>query len=127
MSFWGGFDPKTGGIIDRRHPQSGINLAGRVVLMRESRGSGTAPGSLAEAIRLGTAPAAIVLVTPDLNLAIGAAVGRLYGRGLPVVTVTEDRHALAEVLNRIAPMARSSHGAVGSRQQQQAAGSRRRQ
>jgi uncharacterized protein len=59
--------------------------------MRESRGSGTAPGSLAEAIRLGTAPAAIVLVTPDLNLAIGAAVGRqLYGRGVPVVTVAEE-------------------------------------
>jgi predicted aconitase/predicted aconitase with swiveling domain len=91
LSFWGGFDPRTGRIIDRRHPQSGVSLAGRIVLMRESRGSGTAPGSLAEAIRLGTAPAAIVLVTPDLNLAIGAAVGRrLYGRGLPVVTVKDD-------------------------------------
>jgi uncharacterized protein len=98
LSFWGGFDPKTSRIIDRRHPQSGVNLAGRVVLMRESRGSGTAPGSLAEAIRLGTAPAAIVLVTPDLNLAIGAAVGRrLYGRGVPVLTVTDDQlDALAE-------------------------------
>ena len=92
LSFWGGFDPKTGRIIDRRHPQSGVSLSGTIVLMRESRGSGTAPGSLAEAIRLGTAPAAIVLVTPDLNLAIGAAVGRrLYGRGLPVVTVTDDQ------------------------------------
>jgi len=40
-----------------------------------------------------------VLVTPDLNLAIGAAVGRrLYGRALPVVTVTDDQlDALAEV------------------------------
>jgi predicted aconitase/predicted aconitase with swiveling domain len=98
LSFWGGFDPRTGRIIDRRHPQSGVSLTGRIVLMRESRGSGTAPGSLAEAIRLGTAPAAIVLVTPDLNLAIGAAVGRrLYGRALPVVTVTDDQlDALAE-------------------------------
>jgi predicted aconitase with swiveling domain len=91
LSFWGGFDPRTGTIIDRHHPQSGAKLARRIVLMRESRGSGTAPGSLAEAIRLGTAPAAIVLVTPDLNLAIGAAVGKqLYGRGVPVVTVGED-------------------------------------
>ena len=31
LELLGGFDPKTGGIIDRRHPQSGINLAGRVV------------------------------------------------------------------------------------------------
>ena len=82
--------------------------------MRESRGSGTAPGSLAEAIRLGTAPAAIVLVTPDLNLAIGArSDGGLYGRGLPVVTVTEDQRSMRSpkrLSSPSRPMARSSHG-----------------
>jgi predicted aconitase with swiveling domain len=113
LSFWGGFDPKTGRIIDRRHPQSGASLAGRIVLMRESRGSGTAPGSLAEAIRLGTAPAAIVLVTPDLNLAIGAAVGRrLYGRGVPVLTVTDDQlDALADARD----LAIGTDGAIAAR------------
>ena len=91
LSFWGGFDPRTGRIIDHHHRQFGTTLAGAIVMMRESRGSGTATGALAEAIRLGTAPAAIVLVTPDLNLAIGAKVGRwLYGRGPPVIVLSED-------------------------------------
>ena len=32
LSLWGGMDPATGTVIDRRHPQSGQDLAGRVVL-----------------------------------------------------------------------------------------------
>ncbi|NNF69941.1 MAG: DUF126 domain-containing protein, partial [Acidimicrobiia bacterium] len=31
LSFWGGFDPSTGCIIDKAHPQAGVSLAGRVV------------------------------------------------------------------------------------------------
>ena len=55
-----------------------------VALMFETRGSGTAPGAIAEAIRRGTAPAAIIMVRPDINLAVGAAVAEaLYGRGCP--------------------------------------------
>jgi len=116
LSLWGGFDPRTGTVIDRHHPQSGANLAGRIVLMRESRGSGTAPGSLAEAIRLGTAPAAIVLVTPDLNLAIGAAVGKqLYGRGVPVATVAEDQFDALLDAERLA-IAADGAIVIGSRQ-----------
>ena len=58
--------------------------------MRESRGSGSAPGSLAEAIRLGTGPAGIILVEPDINLAIGAAVAHtLYGKSCPVLALSE--------------------------------------
>ena len=30
LSFWGAVDPLTGQIIDRRHPQFGINLSGRI-------------------------------------------------------------------------------------------------
>lgn len=88
LSFWGGFDPASGVIIDQHHPQRGANLTGKIVLMRESRGSGTSPGTIAEAIRLGTAPAAIVLVEPDINLAIGAmTAAELYHRHCPVLAV----------------------------------------
>ncbi len=90
LSFWGAYDPRTGIIIDVRHPQCGACLMGTILLMRESRGSGSAPGSLAEAIRLGTAPAAIILVEPDINLAVGAAVAHsLYGKSCPVLAVAE--------------------------------------
>ena len=90
LSFWGAFDPRTGLIIDVHHPQRGKSLSGKILMMRETRGSGTAPGGMAEAIRLGTAPAAIILVKPDINLTIGAMVAEtLYGRGCPIIAVGE--------------------------------------
>ena len=70
LSFWGAFDPETGTIIDVHHPQRGCCLKDVILMMRESRGSGSAPGAIAEAIRRGTAPAAIILIAPDINLAI---------------------------------------------------------
>ncbi len=89
LSFWGGFDPRTGVIIDIHHPQRGQCLAGKILMMVESRGSGSAPGNLAEAIRLGTAPAAIILVQPDINLAVGARVAEtLYGKACPILAAT---------------------------------------
>lgn len=93
LSFWGAFDPRTGVIIDVHHPQRGSSVKGTILLMRESRGSGSAPGALAEAIRLGTAPAAIILVTPDINLAIGAEVAEtLYGRTCVILAVKPDEY-----------------------------------
>ena len=89
LSFWGAFDPRSGKIIDTHHPQCGVTLSGSILLMRESRGSGTAPGAIAEAIRRGNAPAAIILITPDINLAVGAAVAtRLYGKPCPILAVS---------------------------------------
>ncbi len=86
LSFWGGVDPATGEVIDVRHPQRGANVAGRVLVMAGGRGSSSSSSVLAEAVRAGTAPAAIVLAEPDPILALGAIVAReLYGRAVPVV------------------------------------------
>jgi uncharacterized protein len=93
LSFWGAFDPRTGVIIDVHHPQRGHCVKDTILLMRESRGSGSAPGALAEAIRLGTAPAAIVLIIPDINLAIGAEVAEtLYGSTCAILAVKPDEY-----------------------------------
>jgi uncharacterized protein len=99
LSFWGAYDPRTGCIVDTHHPQSGACLGGHILLLRETRGSGGTPGGIAEAIRLGTAPLGIILITPDINLAIGAAVAaRLYGNQCPVLAVTAaDYHVLTAV------------------------------
>jgi uncharacterized protein len=103
LSFWGAFDPRTGCIVDTHHRQRGTCLTGKVLMMRESRGSGTAPGAIAEAIRLGTAPLALILVTPDINLAIGAAVAaRLYGTRCPVISVNSDDYAILTQNSRLA-------------------------
>ena len=103
LSFWGAFDPRFGQIVDTHHAQCGAMLAGKILLMRESRGSGTAPGAIAEAIRLGTAPSAIILVMPDINLAIGAAVAaKLYGNQCPVLAVTEIQYQSITAVQHIA-------------------------
>jgi predicted aconitase with swiveling domain len=88
LSFWGGLDPATGDLIDTHHPQLGANLAGRVVVMPSGRGSSSSSSVLAEALRAGTGPAAIVLRDPDEIVALGAVVAReLYGIETPVVMV----------------------------------------
>lgn len=94
LSFWGGYDPATGVVIDRHHPARGQKLAGTVLLMPSGRGSSSASGALAEAIRLGTEPAAIVLKDPDAILVIGAMVAEaLYGRSCPIVVLREHDYA----------------------------------
>lgn len=86
LSFWGGFDASTGRIIDVHHPQHGASLTGRVVVMPGGRGSSSSASVLAEAVRAGTAPAALILGEPDLIVAVGAVVANeLYGVNLPVV------------------------------------------
>lgn len=94
LSLWGGMDPATGILIDVHHPQRGANLAGRVVVMPSARGSSSSASVLAEAVRAGTAPLAIVLGEPDLILAIGsAAAEELYRVIVPVVVLPAEELA----------------------------------
>jgi uncharacterized protein len=93
LSFWGAYDPRSGSIVDTHHPQSGLCLSGHILLLPETRGSGGTPGGIAEAIRRGTAPLGIILKTPDINLAIGAAVAaHLYRNQCPVLAVPPDNY-----------------------------------
>jgi predicted aconitase with swiveling domain len=88
LSFWGGIDADTGALIDTHHPQHGASVAGRILIMPSGRGSSSSSYVLAEAIRAGTAPAAVVLREPDGIVALGAIVAReLYGTLVPVVVL----------------------------------------
>ena len=65
--------------------------------MPSGRGSCSSASVLAEAVRAGTAPAAILLGEPDLILTIGAAVAEeLYGTIVPVVVLPEEEFAAIE-------------------------------
>ncbi|HEY8567345.1 MAG TPA: DUF126 domain-containing protein [Beijerinckiaceae bacterium] len=86
LSFWGGLDATTGEIIDRWHPQRGEVVSGRVLVMSAGRGSSSGSSVLAEALRAGTGPIGIVLLTRDAIVTVGAMVAaELYGRACPVV------------------------------------------
>ena len=88
LSFWGGSDVATGEITDVHHPQRGISAAGRVLALAGSRGSSSSSTVLAEQIRRGVAPAAILLRGPDAIVALAAIVAReLYAIDVPVVVL----------------------------------------
>jgi predicted aconitase with swiveling domain len=94
LSLWGGLDPATGEVIDPHHPQRGLSLVGRVVVMPAARGSSSSSSVLAEAARAGVAPAAILLGEPDLILAIGSVVAaELYGVQVPVLVLPPEELA----------------------------------
>ncbi len=90
LSFWGGFDARTGNIIDAHHPQRGLCVAGRFLILPESRGSAGTPAGVAEAIRHGVGPVAIALGKADVNVAVGAMVAAaLYGIEVPVLVIAD--------------------------------------
>ncbi|MGO4689890.1 aconitase X swivel domain-containing protein [Glaciibacter sp. 2TAF33] len=94
LSFWGGTDLTTGVITDVHHPQHGLPLAHRVLVMTASRGSSSSSSVLAEQIRLGVAPAAILLASRDAIVTLGAlAAAEVYGIRLPILLL--DAGALA--------------------------------
>jgi predicted aconitase with swiveling domain len=94
LSFWGGYSPETGLITDVSHPQHGESLTGRIVVMPHGRGSSSSSAVLAEALRLGTGPRAIVLGEPDQIVVTGVLVARkLYAIECPVVVGTVPRDA----------------------------------
>jgi hypothetical protein len=90
LSFWGGYDAVQGCVIESGHPQCGARLAGRVMLMERAKGSSSSSSVLAEAIRNGTGPAALVMRERDLIVGLGCIVAsELYGLHVPVVVVCE--------------------------------------
>ena len=89
LSFWGGVDRRTGEIIDVHHPQHGRALAGRVLVMRAGRGSSSGSSVLAEVLRNGTGPAAVLLAETDLILSLGViAAAEVYGLRCPVAVLS---------------------------------------
>jgi predicted aconitase with swiveling domain len=102
LSLWGGLDPASGEVIEPRHPQRGISLAGRVVVMAEARGSSSSSSVLAEAARAGVAPAAVLLAAPDLILAVGAAVAdELYRVQIPIAVLVDSELAELRTGDRV--------------------------
>lgn len=91
LSFWGGYDAETGRIIDRRHPLAGETGTGAVLALPATRGSSTTAAVLLEAIRRGTAPAALITLGVDGFLSLASFVGEeMYDRVPPLLAVDEE-------------------------------------
>lgn len=91
LSFWGGFCPHTGQIIDRRHELSGVIATGRVFVFPQGKGSSTSSATLLESIKTGAAPAAIINLKVDPILALGSIVAdELYHETIPIVVLVKE-------------------------------------
>jgi predicted aconitase with swiveling domain len=102
ISFWGGVDEQTGEIIDVHHPQHGASVARRILVMPGGRGSSSSSSVLAELIRAGAGPTAILLGERDPIIALGAAVAEtLYGVTVPVLVLPPDEYARATGARRL--------------------------
>src|SRR5215208_6297956 len=89
LSFWGGYDWRTGEIIDRRHSLSGSIAKDKILVIPFTRGSSTTTAVLLEAIRARTAPAAIITTETDFFFALASVVAEeLYALPLPLVALT---------------------------------------
>ena len=97
LSFWGGFDSRTGCVTEPTHPQYGMCLSQKIVVMESGRGSSSSSSVLAEAIRFGTAPAAFLLLEVDTILATGALVAaELYQLDCPIMVLAAQEWAKLE-------------------------------
>jgi predicted aconitase with swiveling domain len=102
LSFWGGYDHRNGEITDRRHPLSGSIAAGRVLVVPFSRGSSTTTAVLLEAIRSGTAPAAIITTNVDSFFSLASIVAdEMYDSPIPIICVSPDDAAALRSGDRI--------------------------
>jgi predicted aconitase with swiveling domain len=94
LSFWGGYDYRTGEITDRRHPLSGVRAAGRVLAVPFTRGSSTTTAVLLEAVRAQTAPVAILTTGVDSFFALASiAADEMYGQPIPIVALAAEDFA----------------------------------
>ena len=102
LSFWGGYDWKTGEIIDRRHPLSGAHAAGKILAIPFTRGSSTTTAVLLEAIRAKTAPVGIITTATDFFFALASVVAdEMYSTSIPLVAISESDFARLQTGDQI--------------------------
>ena len=93
VSFWGGVDHH-GEIIDVHHAQHKAKMTNKILVMPSGRGSSSATAVLAELIRTGDGPLAIVMLQCDTILVIGALVSaEIYDISLPIVELDQEQYA----------------------------------
>ena len=102
LSFWGGYDFHSGEIIDRHHPLAGQRAAGRILAVPCSKGSSTTTAVLLEAVRAGTAPAAMITTGVDSFFALASIVADvMYAKSFPVIALEPNDFAVLRTGMRI--------------------------
>jgi predicted aconitase with swiveling domain len=109
VSFWGGVDHH-GEIIDVHHAQHKAKMTNKILVMPSGRGSSSATAVLAELIRTGDGPLAIVMLQCDTILVIGALVSaEIYDISMPIVQLDQEQYDQLSDGMRVTVDASSDH------------------
>jgi hypothetical protein len=112
FGFYGAVDPQTGVVCDKRHELYGRQIAGKVLVFPEGRGSTGGALYMLELARCGTAPAAIVNTVTEPILAAGAILAeKFYKTVIPVID-NLDPDAISELTDGIRVTVDADRGEV---------------
>ena len=104
ISLWGGVDPRSGVIIDSRHPQHGQCMAGKILAMNRSIGSSSGSSIILELLQRNHGPLGIILIEADFIVTLGVLVAREMGfANIPVVQIVPEDFPLLPDTARIGP------------------------
>lgn len=91
FSFWGGFSPDTGVVVDQHHQLANQSLAGKVLVVPRGKGSSTGSPVLVDAIMSGNGPVAIVLKEVDEIMALGGVVCKeFFNTTIPIIVLKDE-------------------------------------
>lgn len=86
ISFWGGVDPASGRIIQAAHPNHGLSITGKILVLPGLIGSSSSSAVMLELLYSARAPAALLLQDTDVILPLGVVVAQEMGYGsIPVL------------------------------------------
>jgi predicted aconitase with swiveling domain len=90
ISFWGGVNPASAEIVLDGHPQQGLCIDGKILVVPQLIGSSSSSAVMLELIYQQKAPAALILGSRDAILPIGVLVARqMQWSDLPVLVMRD--------------------------------------
>ncbi len=84
IGFLGGVDPETGDVIEQGHPLEGKNIAGKILVFPNGKGSTVGSYVMLQLVKNNKAPAAIINISAEPIIVVGAIIS-----GIPMVDQPE--------------------------------------
>jgi uncharacterized protein len=84
IGFLGGVDPETGDVIEKGHPLEGKNIAGKILVFPNGKGSTVGSYVMLQLAKNNKAPAAIINISAEPIIVVGAIIS-----GIPMVDNAE--------------------------------------